>query len=188
MEFVIGGILAAVIVGLFFVGVGVGSAQNPPTVALPGDAPSELSCQSACSRWDNARQMLCGAKADEIAAKNRADGIRTSMLAFIATAVALTGAGVTALIAAAAATATFFGIPAGIVLTGVAIALFALAAAATAAAAVFAGELVVAEADAARKADARQKWDAEVALARSEVNAKCPVEQANACLSRAAPC
>lgn len=133
----VGIIILVVVVALiaFFIGIATGSARNPPSIERPGAPPGDANCKDACTRWDNARQAQCNAKADEAAARSRADGIRGQMLAFVAAATSLTIAGAAALAAAAAATATIFGIPAGVVLTGVAIGLFALAAAAAASAA-----------------------------------------------------
>lgn len=180
-------IVVAVVI-FFFIGLASGGAQNPASLGLPVKPSGDSSCKDACTRWDNARQMQCNAKADEAAARARADGIRGLMLGFLAAATSLTIAGAAALAAAAAATATIFGIPAGIVLTGVAIGLFVLAAAATASAAVFAGQLVSAEADVGAKSAIRRAWDTEVAAARADVNAKCPADEANHCLSRAPAC
>lgn len=188
MEILIVIAVVVVVGGLVVLGFFTGRAQNPPTVASPGGASADGNCRQACARWDTARQMQCNSRADEAAARSRADAIRNQMLAFIAAATSLTIAGAATLVAAAAATATFFGIPAGIALTAVAIGLFVLAAAATASAAYFAGQLVAAEADVGSKAAARQAWDTEVASARAEVNARCSPEEANACLTRTAPC
>jgi hypothetical protein len=181
------GIIFVAAVGLFVLGNKTGNAANPPTV-LPRHTDGPGDCNQACIAWDNARQMQCGARADEVAARSRADGIRNAMIAALAAAVSLSVAGAATIAAAAAATATFFGIPAGIILTGIAIGLFVLAAAATAAALVLAGQLGAAEGDAAEKAMARQLWDAAVATARADVNRLCTTAEANACLSRPAPC
>lgn len=184
-------VIILVVVGIviaFLIGAGTGSSLNPPSVGRPGDPKPDANCADACARWDNARQVQCSAKADEAAARSRADGIRGEMFAALAAGTALAAAGAAALAAAAVATATIFGIPAGIVLTGVAIGLFALAAAALVAATIFAGQLVAAESDVNSKAAARRTWDAEVASARQAVNATCPIDSANACLARAAPC
>lgn len=184
-------VVILVVVGVaiaFLIGLGTGSSLNPPSVERPGEPKADANCADACARWDNARQMQCNAKSDEAAARSRADGIRGQMLATLAAATTLAVAGAAALAAAAAATATIFGIPAGIVLTGVAIGLFVLAAAALAAAAIFTGQLVAAESDVNDKAATRRAWDTEVANARSAVNASCPIDAANACLSRAPPC
>lgn len=181
-------ILIIVVVGAVFVsGIQVGDKGSPTTVSLPGDS-SPDGCAQACAAWDKARQMECIAKADEASARARADAIRTQMLAFIASAVSLGIAGGATLAAAGVATATIFGIPLGIVLTAVAISLFVLAAAAFLYADFLAGQLVAAEADATRKAAARSAWSTAVATARAQVNSSCSVAEANACLSRTAPC
>lgn len=188
MEILIAIGVAAVIGGLVIIGFFIGKGQNTATVAPPGTPPGDTNCKDACARWDAARQAQCNAKTEEAAARGRADAIRNQMLAYTAAATSLTIAGAATLVAATAATATFFGIPAGIVLTAVAIGLFVLAAAATAAAAVFAGQLINAEAEVGTKSAARQAWDNEVAAARAAINAQCPIAEANACLSRTAPC
>jgi hypothetical protein len=187
MVALIGVIVVDVVGGLYAAGYATGNANSPPTVSLPSGGRTD-DCQAACVAWDNARQMQCGARADEAAAKSRADGIRGMLVAAIAAAAALAAAAAATFVAAAAATATFFGIPAGIVLTGIAIGLSIAAATAAGAAIVLAGQLTAAEADLAEKASARQTWDAAVTTARDNVNKVCSVEQANACLSRTAPC
>jgi hypothetical protein len=188
MVIVITILVVVALAGLFASGVASGKAGNPPTASLPGDGKSSADCAQACARWDNARQMQCNAKADEAAARSRADGIRGLMLSFIASAVSMAVAGAAVIAAAAAAHATILGIPLAVWLTGIAIGLFVLAAAAFATAAVLAGQLVAAEQDSNAKATARSAWDAEVANARNEVNMKCPLAEASACLSRTAPC
>lgn len=189
MEIVITIIVVVVLAGLVATGVGIGRAGSPPTISLPpADTPSAADCAQACAAWDNARQMECNAKADETAARNRADALRGQMLASIAAAVALSAAGVAALVGATAATATLFGIPLGIYLMGIAVGLFVAAAVAAAAAALFAGQLIAAEQDATSKSAARSAWATTVANARNQVNSKCPLAEANACLSRSAPC
>lgn len=181
-------ILILVIVGGVFVGgLQVGDSGSPATITLPGSTSAD-SCAQACVAWDNARQMECNAKADEAAARSRADAIRTQMLAFMASAVSLAIAGGATLAAAGTASATIFGIPLGIVLKAIAISLFVLAAAALLYADLLAGQLVSAEADATTKAAARSAWSTAVANARAEVNTKCSPAEANACLTRTAPC
>jgi hypothetical protein len=181
-------ILIVVIVGAVFVsGLQAGSNASPTTITLPGSATAD-GCAQACVAWDNARQMECNAKADEAAARSRADAIRTQMLAFVASAVSLGIAGGATLAAAGAATATIFGIPLGIILTAIAVSLFVLAAAAFLYADFLAGQLVSAEADATNKSAARNAWSTAVANARAQVNKNCSPAEANACLSRTAPC
>ena len=180
-------LIAVVVGGVFVSGLQVGAGGSPKTITLP-DGTAGDNCAQACIAWDNARQMECIAKADEASARSRADALRTQMLAFMATAVSLGIAGGVALAAAGAATATIFGIPLGIILTGIAVALFVLAAAAFLYADFLAGQLVSAEADATRKSNARSAWSTAVAAARAQVNAKCSAAEANACLSRTAPC
>jgi len=186
---VIGIIIGIVVIlgTVFIAGIRFGDGNKPATVALPGETSVE-GCAQACVAWDNARQMECNAKADEASARSQADAIRTQMLAFIAAAVSLGIAGAATLAAAGAATATFFGIPLGIVLTGIAIGLFVASAAALLYADFLAGQLVSAEADATKKAAARSAWSAAVTNARAQVNMKCNSAEANACLSRTAPC
>lgn len=180
-------LIVVVVGGVFVSGLQIGDKGSPKTITLPGDASAE-NCAQACAEWDNARQMECIAKQDETSARSRADAIRTQMLAFIASAVSLGIAGGATLAAAGVATATIFGIPLGIVLTAIAISLFVLAAAAFLYADVLAGQLVSAEADATRKAAARSAWSTAVANARAIVNTKCSAAEANACLTRTAPC
>ncbi len=187
MEIIITVLIVGALVGLYFGGRAIGDGANPPTITLPRES-SAADCKQACTEWDNARQMQCNAKADEEAARNRADGIRNELLAVLAAAVALAVSGAATLAAAAAATATIFGIPAGIVLTGIGIGLLIAAAAAFALADVLMGELGSAESDVANKAAARNAWDKAVADARNKVNSKCTLDEANSCLGRAAPC
>ncbi len=190
MEIIIAIAVVGVLGVLVGVGVATGKTGNPPTISLPEDEKSPADCQQACAAWDKARQMECRAKADEAAARSRADAIRGQMLASIAAAVSLSAAGVAALVAVGtvSATLTILAIPLVVWLLGIAIGLFIAAAAATAAAAVLAGQLVAAESDSAAKAAARSGWGTAVANARNEVNMKCPLGEANACLSRTAPC
>ncbi len=181
-------ILIIVVAGAVFVsGLRVGDGGSPATITLPGSTSAD-GCAQACVAWDNARQMECNAKADEAAARSRADAIRTQMLAFAGLAVTLGIAGGVSLAAAGAATATIFGIPLGIILTAIAVALFILAAAAFLYADFLAGQLVAAEADATKKAAARSAWSTAVTNARAQVNMKCSPAEANACLTRTAPC
>jgi hypothetical protein len=181
-------VIVAVVGALVIAGYENGKGGNPTTTFPPSDTTSIAGCQQACAAWDAARQMQCNARADEQAARARADAVRTQMLAFTAAGVSLGIAGGVALAAAGAATATIFGIPLAAVLYGVAAALFVLAAAATAAAAYFAGQLINAELDVASKSAARAGWDGEVARTRNAVNTNCSLAEANACLSRTAPC
>lgn len=186
---ILGIVAVVVIVGatLFGLGVKSGTNGNPKTVAPP-DRPSIQTCQEACAAWDNARQMQCNAKADEDAARARADSIRTEMLAFIAAAISLAAGAAATLVAAGVATATFFGIPLGVILTGIAIGLAVASGVASAAADVLAGQLVAAETDYGAKANARRGWDTEVANDRGQINLLCSIDEANACLSRSTPC
>ena len=181
-------ILILVVVGTVFIaGLKVGNDGSAATITLP-DSTSAENCAQSCVAWDNARQMECNAKADETTARLRADAIRSQMIAFIATAVSLGTAGAVAIAAAGAASATIFGIPLGIILTAIAVSLFVLAAAAFLYADFLAGQLVSAEADATKKSAARTAWSTAVTNARAQVNMKCSPAEANACLSRTAPC
>ena len=181
-------IVVGILGALVLAGYANGKAGNPKTTSPPMDATSVADCQQACVAWDTARQMQCNARADEQAARLRADAIRSQMLAFFAAAVSLSIAGGATLAAAGAATATVIGIPLAIILYGVAIGLFIAAAAAFAYAAYLVGQLVNAESDASTKSAARDAWDTEVTRARNAVNMKCTLAEANACLSRTAPC
>lgn len=168
-------------------GYNEGSGSNPRTVPGPRSSDS-ADCKQACVAWDNARQMLCAAKDDEAAARSRADGIRGQLVAAITAAVSLGVAAAATAVAATAATASVFGIPAAVILWGIAIGLAAASAVAWAAAAYLGGELTAAEANVAAKASARQDWDSAVAGIRAAVNRLCTEAEANACLSRTAPC
>src|SRR5258706_15892505 len=86
----------------FFWGPRSGGADSPRTVSLRVGTDSSDGRQ-ACSAWDNARQRLCGAKADEVAARSRADGIRGELTSAIAAQATATGIAVTATIAATVA-------------------------------------------------------------------------------------
>jgi hypothetical protein len=167
----------------YFWGQRSGGGDNPPTVSAPAGTDSS-DCTQACARWDNARQMLCGAKADETAARSRADGIRGQLATAIAAEATATGIAVTATIAASVAVLPWVVI----VLAVIAAILWATVLVLMGVVAFLGGELNSAEADVANKASARQAWDTEVATARAEVNSKCSQAEANACLSRTAPC
>lgn len=180
-------VVFGLVVGIYMAGQAAGRRDNPPTVSEPSPAPT-AACDAACKAWDFARQMQCSANADEAAARSRADGIRNEALGVLAGAFLLAGAGAGLVAAAGAATATVFGIPAGVLLMAAAIAMFAAAAAAFSLADFLFGQLAAAERDVADKAAIRQAWDAETVRTRNEVNANCTIDQANACLSRSAPC
>ena len=167
----------------FFWGRRSGAAGNPPTVPVPA-ATDSSDCRQACSAWDNARQILCGAKADEVAARSRADGIRGQLGVAIGAEATATGIAVTATVAASVAVLPWVVV----VLAVIAVILWASVLVLTAVVAFLGGQLNSAEADVASKASARQAWDTAVANARAEVNSKCSQAEANACLSRSAPC
>lgn len=179
---VVVGILTVGLTEFYFWGTRKGGGDSPTTVASP-TASDPADCQQACRDWDRARQMLCAAKADEQAARDRANGIRGQLAAAIAAATALTAAGIAAAVAAAAS-----GWPAILFLAIVTAVLFASALIAWVAAEFLGGQLSSAEADLAEKAKVRAEWDAAVVAARDAVNAKCSLAEANACLSRTAPC
>jgi hypothetical protein len=182
----VGEVIVSILTGFgffYYWGVRSGGAGNPATVSIPPEA-DPADCREACSAWDNARQILCGAKADETAARSRADGIRGQLLGAIAAEALLTGAAVTASVAAASA-----GLPwVVIVLVVAALILWAAVLVLTATVAFLGGELNSAEADVAAKAKTRQDCDTAVANAREAVNRRCSLSEANACLSRSAPC
>lgn len=179
---VVGGILTGGFAFFYFWGVRDGGGDSPPTVTAP--APSDPGdCQAACVAWDNARQMQCSARADEQAARDRANGLRGQVAAAIAFAATVLGAAIAVTIAAVSA-----GWPAIVFLAIAAAIAWSLFAAATAASLFLGGQLSSAEADAAAKSQARADWDAAVAAARAQVNSQCSPAEANACLSRTAPC
>lgn len=167
----------------YFWGKRSGGASNPSTVTLPPGTDA-ADCAQACSDWDNARQMLCGAKSDDAAARSRADGIRGQLFAALAAEAALIAAAVTATVAATVAVLPWVVV----VLIVVAAILWLAVLALMATAAFLGGELNSAESDVATKASARQAWDNAVAADRATVNRTCSQAEANACLSRTAPC
>jgi hypothetical protein len=180
---VILGILTSGLSEFYFWGVRDGGGDSPSTVVGP-TASDPADCQAACKEWDHARQMLCAAKADEQAARDRANGIRGQLAAAIAAAATLTAAGIAIAVGAAAS-----GTPwTAVVLAIIAAVAFAAALACWIAAEFLGGQLTSAEADVTAKAKVRADWDAAVVAARDAVNAKCSVAEANACLSRTAPC
>lgn len=182
----VGEVLLNILTGFslfFFWGKRSGGAGNPPTVSVPAGTDS-TDCRQACSAWDNARQILCSAKADEVAARSRADGIRGQLIAAIAAEATATGIAVTATIAASVAVLPWVVV----VLVVIAIMLWASVLVLTAVVAFLGGQLNTAEADVASKASARQAWDTAVTNARAEVNSKCSLAEADACLARSAPC
>ncbi len=183
-------VVAVVVVGAFVSGYVNGRTDSPPTINPPAPA-SGADCQQACARWDNARQMQCNAKAAEALALSRAAAIQGQLVATLAAAIPLLGAGLGALAALgplASTSFTIFTIPLTVLLAGIGVALLVVGTALLATAAFFAGQLVAAQADAAAKAATRAAWDTEVTNARAEVNMKCSPTEANACLSRTAPC
>jgi hypothetical protein len=179
---VVGGILTGGFLFFYFWGVRDGGGDSPATVTGPA-ASDPADCQQACVAWDNARQMQCSARADEQAARDRANGLRGQVAAAIAFAATVLAAAIAATVAAASA-----GWPAIVFLAIAAAIAWLLFAAATAASLFLGGLLSSAEADAAAKSKVRSDWDQAVADARAQVNAKCSPAEANACLSRTAPC
>jgi hypothetical protein len=160
--------------GLYILGRVLGAGGNPPTGSA-GTNSTEVECDAACNQWDARRQERCNLEKDEVTARSRADALRISMLATLATATSLAAA------AAAAATIPFFG-------TAIAAALAASAAVFFAIAAVTAGQLGAAEIDLAAKAGAAQGARNAEADARAIMAQKCPPDRADACLLRPSPC
>jgi len=188
MIFIIALVVVVAFGGAFILGRAGAANASTPTISVPQGDSSSKDCDQNCIEWDNARSMSCNAKNDEAAARAMADSIRAQLAVAIGTAATLGAAAAATFVAAAAATATIFGIPAGIVLTGIAIGLAATAAAALLLAAGFTGALTAADSDLVAKTRARAAWDAEVARLRALINANCPPDKANACLSRPGPC
>ena len=125
--FIAAGLLA--VIGAAVLGREFGRTRLPPTQNGPhGSKPG--GCEDASKQWDAARQMACNAKRDQDAAHLIAADLRAQVIAATAVHVALVIAAVATFAAAAAAIATVFGIPAGLILTGVAIGLTVAAAAA----------------------------------------------------------
>lgn len=188
MVVIIALMIVVAVAGAFIIGRAAGSNGSSPTVPAPNRDGGSSECDKVGAEWDNARQMACNAKSDEAAARNRVENARSQLAVAIATAVSLGTAAAATFVAAAAATATIFGIPAGIVLTGIAIGLVAAAAAATLLVIAWTGALTAADDDLAQKSRARNQWETEVARLRAAINANCPPEKANSFLGRPGPC
>lgn len=184
--FVAAGLL--LVVGAAILGREFGKSRLPPTQDGPGKGSAADGCDAVAAAWDNARQMSCNAHRDEDSAHRLANELRTQVIAATAVQVALTIAAIATFAAAAAATATVFGIPAGLVLTGVAIGLTVAAATALLVVIGLTASLTAADDDVLAKTRVRQAWDAETARLRASVISACPPEKANATLSRPGPC
>ena len=176
------------IAGAAILGAAAARRDTPTTISLPSDGSTTKDCDQACVEWDNARSQACIAKNDVEDARNRADGLRNLVIATGVTAFGLAGAAAAAFAAAAVATATFFGIPAGIVLAGIGTGLAIAAAAAFLVLDAYTAALIVAENDVRDKSSARHNWDVEVARLHALVNRNCPPDKANACLNRPSTC
>ena len=81
-----------------------------------------------------------------------------------------------------------FGIPAGIVLTGVAIGLTVAAAAALLVLVGLTASLTAADDDLLLKIRNRQDWDNRAGDLRAAINRTCSIERAEAALARPGPC
>lgn len=176
------------IVGAAVLGRGFGSSRLPPTIEGPVKGSGEGGCENAAAEWDKARQNACNAKSDEAAAHRHAADLRGQVAAATAAHLALVVAAIATYAAAAAATATVFGIPAGIVLTGVAIGLTVAAAAALLVLIGLTAALTAADDDLRDKMLARQQWEGKAAAERERINRECPPERAQEVLSRPSPC
>lgn len=183
--FIAAGLLA--VIGAAVLGREFGRTRLPPTQDGPGGSKPD-GCEDASKQWDAARQMACNAKRDQDAAHLIAADLRAQVIAATAVHVALVIAAVATFAAAAAAIATVFGIPAGLILTGVAIGLTVAAAAALLVVVGLTGSLTAADDDLLAKIRVRQAWDTEVARLRAAILSACPPETANAVLSRPGPC
>jgi hypothetical protein len=183
--FIAAGLLA--VIGAAVLGREFGRTRLPPTQSGP-DGSKPDGCEDASKQWDAARQMACNAKRDQDAAQLIAADLRAQVIAATAVHVALVIAAAVTYAAAAAAIATIFGIPAGLVLTGVAIGLTVAAAAALLVVIGLTGSLTAADDDLLAKIRVRQAWDAEVARLRAAILSACPPETANAVLARPGPC
>ncbi len=184
--FVLGAIF--LVVAAAALGRGFGSSGLPPTIDGPVKGDGKGGCEEAAAKWDEARQNVCNAKSDEEAAFRLAGDVRGQVVAATATHLALVVAAIATYAAAAAATATVFGIPAGIVLTGVAIGLTVAAAAALLVLIALTAALTAADEDLREKVRARHDWEAKVAAERERIKRECSEERAQAVLSRPGPC
>lgn len=183
--FIAAGVLA--IVGAAVLGREFGRTRLPPAQDGPSASKPE-GCENSIKEWDDARQKACNAKREQDAAQILATDLRGQVVAATAVHVALVIAAVATYAAAAAATATIFGIPAGIVLTGVAIGLTVAAAAALLVLVGLTASLTAADDDLLLKIRNRQDWDNRVADLRAAINRTCPIERADAALARPGPC
>jgi hypothetical protein len=183
--FVAAGLL--LVIGAAILGREFGRTRLPPAQDGPGGSKPE-GCENSIKEWDDARQKACNAKREQDAAQILAADLRGQVVAATAVHVALVIAAVATYAAAAAATATVFGIPAGIVLTGVAIGLTVAAAAALLVLVALTASLTAADDDLLRKIRNRQDWDNRVGDLRAAINRTCPIERAEAALARPGPC
>ena len=187
MGIVFGAAALLLILGAAVLGRAFGSSRLPPAQDGPGGSKPE-GCEGAIKAWDDARQKACNAKREQDAAQILAADLRGQVVAATAAHVALVVAAVITYAAAAAATATIFGIPAGIVLTGIAIGLTVAAAAALLVLVGLTASLTAADDDLLKKIGNRQAWDNDVTRLRAAINGACSTDRAEAALSRPALC
>jgi type II secretory pathway component PulL len=165
--------IASVLVPVL-IGRGVGKGRRIPDVPVAPDNPNAATCREFCLQWDGRRTELFLVQADETAARNRADVLRSEL----ATALAVVAGLLAAAIAAAAI--PYFG-------WAVSIPFFAAATIAATAAGLIAGLLNAADEDVARKMTASRDARLRVAAARMQIDAHCQPAEADACLNRASP-
>ena len=175
---VIGAVVLAVasVVVPVLIGRGVGKTQDLPDAPVAPVNPNLATCREFCREWDSRRTELCMAEADERTARSRADTLRAEF----GIALMVVGGFLAAAVAAAVLPWP----------TNLAVAIVALAAAtiASTVAAFIGGLLNHADEEVARKVTASQDARNRVGAARGHVDDHCTVEEANACLNRAAPC
>ncbi len=167
--------VASVVVPVLL-GRSAGKTRRIPDAPVAPDNPNLATCREFCHEWDSRRSELCIAQANETAARNRADALRTEL----GIALAVVGGFLAAAVAAGA-----IPWPASL---AVAIAALAAATIAATVAALIGGLLNAADEDVARKLTASQDARMRVADARSQIDAHCPPAEADACLNRAPPC
>jgi len=173
-------ITVGVVVGLYALGRWgwvLGAAGNPPTATV-GTNSSQENCSLYCSQLRNRRQERCNREKDELAARSRADALRSQLWSALGTAAALVGSAI-----AAANTPRFLyyivGWSGG---RSIVAALSAAAAVFFALVTVLAGQLGAAEADLAAKARATQAARDAEAEALRLLGENCPTQEIDTCL------
>lgn len=170
---VVAGIVSLVIA--FGWGYAAGKAHRTPTTTLGINDPQTSACSAACLQWDSRRTDRCNAEADEVAARGRADALRTSLGIVLLALGGLIAAGVTA-----AAIGLYGWIAAAVIFTAAGIL--------AATAAYLTGLLSAAEDDVTQHQQISHTARTREGEARDLVLARCTLTEAAACFNLSPPC